>query len=312
MFMLKTKYFSIISVVILITVISAGCSKAGKQANNGENSTSVPGGVIATDKPTEAPLPTETEDITTEEPTATSSPTDAAAKATPVPTKEPAKTDKQNATETVTATAKPTKKPAASATPLPTIQPTKKPATKPPTEKPSIDIPTEKPVIKPTVTPKPSILPIATPSPTPKPTTKPDPGNPSTAVTVADIATKITAGAGLGPLSAVEGKQIKDSYGIDPETMIVDGSFYQPTIMIQAGEFSVVQLKSEKDFSDIEALFKKRAEAVQKVFETYVQDQYEQALNYQIISNGEFVLFSITPDQKKTAEIFHELFKKKS
>jgi len=303
--MLKTKYFSVISIFILITIITAGCSNAGKPLNNGESSTTVPGGAIATDKPTEAPLPTETVDITTEAPTATTAPTDAVETVTPAPTKQPAKTDEP------AATAKPTKKPAASTKPLPTIKPTKKPASPAPTEKPSAETPTEKPIIKPTVTPKPSILPIATPSPTPKPTTKPDPGNPSGAVTVADIAAKLKTDAGLGSLTAVEGERIKDSYGIDPETMLVDGIFYQPTIMIQAGEFSVVQLKSEKDFSDIEALFKKRAEAVQKVFETYVQDQYEQALNYQIIRSGDFVLFSISPDQKKTAEIFNAFFKKK-
>ncbi|WP_054024064.1 DUF4358 domain-containing protein [Bacillus sp. FJAT-28004] len=295
MFMLKTRYFSVITIVILITVISAGCSNAGKQTNKGESSTSVSGGVNATDKPIETTPPAE--DITTEEPTATSSPTDAAATVTPAPTKVPAKNDE------AAATAEPTKKPAASAKPLPTVQPTKKPVT---------DTPTEKPIIKPTATPKPSSLPIATASPSPKPTSKPNPGNPSTEVTVADIAAKLTADAGLGPLTAVEGEQIQDSYGIDPETMLVDGIFYQPTIMIQAGEFSVVQLKSEKDFSDIEALFKKRAEAIQKAFETYVQDQYEQALNYQIIQNGPFVLFSITPDQQKTAEIFNAFFKKKS
>ncbi|WP_339203665.1 DUF4358 domain-containing protein [Paenibacillus sp. FSL K6-3182] len=305
MFMLKTKYFSVISMVILITVITAACSSAGKPLNNDESSSSISGGNTATDKPTEAPLPTATEDITTEAPTATTAPTDAVETATPAPTKQPAKTDEP------AATAKPTKKPAASAKPLPTIKPTKNPASPVPTEKPNNETLTEKPIIKPTVTPKPSTLPIATPSPTPKPTTKPDPGNPSGAVTVADIAAKIKADAGLGSLSEVEGERIKDSYGIDPETMLIDGIFYQPMIMIQAGEFSVVQLKSEKDFSDIEALFKKRAEAVQKVFETYVQDQYEQALNYQILRNGDFVLFSISPDQKKTAELFNAFFKKK-
>jgi hypothetical protein len=295
MFMLKTKYFSVISIVILIMVISAGCSNTGKQTNNGENSTSVPSEVIATDKTIETVPPTE--DIVTEEPTATSSPPAAAATVTPAPTKEPAKIDKP------TVTVKPNKKPTASVKPLPTIEPTNKPVT---------ETPTEKPIIKPTATPKPSPLPIATASPSPKPTSKPNPGNPSTEVTVADIAAKLTADAGLGSLTAVEGEQIQDSYGIDPEPMLVDGIFYQPTIMIQAGEFSIVQLKSEKDFSDIEALFKKRAEAIQKAFETYVQDQYEQALNYQIIQNGPFVLFSITPDQQKTAEIFNAFFKKKS
>lgn len=127
---------------------------------------------------------------------------------------------------------------------------------------------------------------------------------------MADIAAKLKADSGLGPLTAVEGEKIKDTYGIDPDKQLVDGSFNQAMMMIQAGEFSVVQLKSDADYDSVKAGFEARAQKLQTAFESYLQDQYEQAKNYQIIRNGNFVLFSITPDQKKTAELFHEFFKK--
>lgn len=301
MLTLKTKFLSIALLTVAIAVMTASCSNASHQPKNSDSSANISNAAGETDEPQETASTEEPEAAVTpaptEEPTASPLPTAAA------PTEKPAATDNTSdeTNKKPEATAKPTKKPAASPKPSPTAKPTKKPATAAPSVKPSV---------KPTATPKPSPLPIATPSPTPKPTSKPDPENPSAEVTVADIAAKLTTDAGLGPLSPVEGEQIKDIYGIEPEKQLVDGSFYQAMMMIQAGEFSVVQLKSEKDFDDVKAGFEKRAETVIKAFESYLQDQYEQAQNYQIIRNGNFVLFSITPDQKKTAEIFNSFFKK--
>ncbi|WP_169082160.1 DUF4358 domain-containing protein [Paenibacillus sp. PL91] len=322
MFPIKNKYFIVAIFAIMITVMAAGCSNGASEEKNSANPTHTTGAAdaleatdaadepTATTEPAATIVPTEnaateepaataapTEDLTTEKPASTLAPTKDASTEKPAATKKPIENSEAKETEV----AKPTKKPASTPKPEPAAKPTKKPGAV---------IPTQEPSVKPSATPTPSTITMATPSPTPKPTTKPDPENPFGEVTVADIAAKITADAGLGPLTAVEDDQVKDVYGIDMEALLVDGIFYQPKMMIQAGEFSVVHLKSEKDYADIEAAFEKRAEAVQKAFETYLPDQYEQALNYQIISNGNFVLFSISPDQEKTAEIFNGFFKK--
>ncbi|WP_141506220.1 DUF4358 domain-containing protein [Paenibacillus luteus] len=306
MFMSINKYISFALLAIALTVIAAGCSNGKSEVAAGGNPSSATNSVSPTDAPVESAATDEPEiseePAVTAEPLATEAP---AATVKPDETTAPAEKPDQAGE----ATAKPSKKPK----PTPTIKPT---ATAKPTKPPVIVLPsskptaTAKPTSKPTATPQPSILPLATPSPSPKPTTKPDSENPSNEVTVADIAAKLASDAGLGPLQTVEGEQVKDIYGIDEEALLVDGIFKQPQMMIQAGEFSIVQMKSDKNFADVEAGFKKRAEAVQKAFESYLQDQYEQAQNYQIIRNGDFVLFSITPDQKKTAEIFNSFFKK--
>nr|WP_139992529.1 DUF4358 domain-containing protein [Paenibacillus paridis] len=311
MFMSINKYIIFALLAIALTVIAAGCSNGKSEVAAGGNPSSATNSVSPTDAPVESAATDEPEiseePAVTAEPLATDAPAETAEPATVKPDETTAPAEKPD--QAGEATAKPTKKPK----PTPTIKPT---ATAKPTKPPVIVLPsskptaTAKPTAKPTATPQPSILPIATPSPSPKPTTKPDPENPSNEVTVADIAAKLASDAGLGPLQTVEGEQVKDIYGIDEEALLVDGIFKQPQMMIQAGEFSVVQMKSDKNFADVEAGFKKRAEAVQKAFESYLQDQYEQAQNYQIIRNGDFVLFSITPDQKKTAEIFNSFFKK--
>jgi hypothetical protein len=322
MFPIKNKYFSMAIFTIMITVMAAGCSNGASEEKNSANQTNTTSAAdeftatdpadesAATEEPAATITPTETtateepaataaptKDASTEKPASTVAPTKDASTEKPAATKKPIKDSVTDETEV----AKPTMKPASTPKPAPTAKPTKKPGAV---------LPTQEPSVKPSAMPTPSTITMATPSPTPKPTTKPDPENPFGEVTVADIAAKITADAGLGPLTAVEDDQVKDVYGIDMEAQLVDGIFYQPKMMIQAGEFSVVHLKSEKEYADIEAAFEKRAEAVQKAFETYLPDQYEQALNYQIIRNGNFVLFSISPDQEKTAEIFNGFFKK--
>lgn len=300
--MSKTNFFCVVLLSLVMAIIAVGCSS---NKNHIVNISNISNGTITKDEPSEAP-PTEkptsaVEPIATEEPTATIEPTAAAATSKPKTSKEPVKGSDYEAAATAKKAKETTPKPKPSAK----VKRAKAPViVLPPT-------PSPKPSTNPAATPQPSVLPIATTSPSPKPTSEPDPEIPSSEVTSAAIAAKLAADSGLGPLLAVDSKKIKEIYGIDKETQLIDGSFYLPKMTIQAGEFSIVQLKSDQSFSDIEAAFKLRAETVQAAFESYLQDQYDQAQNYQIIQNGQFVLFSITPDQKKTADIFNSFFVKK-
>ncbi|WP_138753190.1 DUF4358 domain-containing protein [Paenibacillus sinopodophylli] len=318
----KTKILSIVLLTAAIVIIASSCSRASNAPPSSESSTNIESETTgntnsadaeATDEPAIVltPAPTESTAVSTIDPVPTA---DATAQPSVAPAQEK-DTDEQQEAEK-----KPTKKPAAAATamPRPTLIPTASPTVKP-TQKPAATAVTVKPTASPFVKPSttattaasaiPSPLPIATASPTPKPTTKPNQGNPNGEVTVADIAAKLSADAGLGPLAAVEGDKIMETYSINSDKQLIDGSFYQATLMMQAGEFSVVQLKSDADFDSVKTGFEKRAAALQSIFKDYLQDQYEQAKNYQIIRNGNFVLFSITPDQQKTAELFHGFFK---
>ncbi|OMF29807.1 hypothetical protein BK133_17570 [Paenibacillus sp. FSL H8-0548] len=301
MFMSKNNYLCVALLAAAIVILAVGCSN---NENSTINTSNISAETITTEQPSEAPPSDEPE--VSDEPSAAIDPT-AAAEPTAVPETEKPKATQEPVTGSgheAAPTAKPTKKPTQTLKPSATVKP---PVIVLPSSTPK---PTPTPSAKPTATPQPSMLPIATTSPSPKPTAELGDEDSSSEVTTASIAAKLEADSGLGPLLAVEGEQIKEIFGIDPETQLIAGSFYQPKMMIQAGEFSVVQLKSDTSFSDIEAAFKQRAETVQKAYEAYLQDQYEQATNYQIIRNGDFVLFSISPDQKKTADIFNSFFAK--
>ncbi|MDQ0114801.1 DUF4358 domain-containing protein [Paenibacillus harenae] len=195
------------------------------------------------------------------------------------------------------ATTKPTETPASDAAP---VKPTTKPAVKP-TSKPAAK-PTAKPTNKPAATAKPTQKPAATPKPKP-------PQKPEVTVSVSDIVAKITADVELPRLLTVEGDRIKDVYGIEADTLLSDAVFMQAMMNTKATELVVVKLKSDKDYDAVKESLDKRAASIIKTFETYLQDQYEEAKNYQILRNGNYVMLSISNDQESIAEIFNDFFK---
>lgn len=80
--------------------------------------------------------------------------------------------------------------------------------------------------------------------------------------TTADISAKIISEIELGPLLAIEGEQLKESYGIDHDMFLTDGIFLQPKITLQAGGFSVVHLNEDKYYDEVVAAFENRAKTI--------------------------------------------------
>lgn len=127
-------------------------------------------------------------------------------------------------------------------------------------------------------------------------------------VNAANIAKKITTDIQFGSLLTLSSEEVKDQYGIDPDSLLVDGVFMPAMMNISSVELTVVELKTDENYDAVVAAMKERATHIQKTFEQYLPDQYQNALNYQIIRNGNFVLFSISHDQDKVAEVFNSFF----
>ncbi|MCA0754750.1 DUF4358 domain-containing protein [Paenibacillus sp. N4] len=314
---MRSKLVNLAIICISITVIGSGCSTGANVRIAGSPAGAAETPAIRTEEPGAAP--SASTKATGHEPAASpdtglssDEPNDGQTTGPdPLPGEKPAAgTDRVPAVKP-SAIAKPavkskaTDKPAASTDAKPTRQPAAKPT--------AASKPSAMPSITPAAAPEPSSISSAVPSPTEKPTGEPtlqptEKPEPTSNVTVAEIAAKLTEELKLGSLEPVEGEKIKKLYGIDAESLLSEYSFNQAMIMIQAGEFSVVKLKSDDAYEAVKAGFEKRAETVRKNFENYLQDQYEQAKNYQIVRSGRYVLFSISPDQQKAAELFNAFF----
>lgn len=108
----------------------------------------------------------------------------------------------------------------------------------------------------------------------------------------------------------LEGEQLKDFYNLDPE-LLEDYSIRIPMMNVKTNEIAIMKVKDEKDLQTVEEAAKKRAEAVQKQFEQYLQDQYENAKNYKLVTKGNYVLLIISDKADELLEVYDSFFEQK-
>jgi len=106
----------------------------------------------------------------------------------------------------------------------------------------------------------------------------------------------------------VEGDMVKDLYHLDP-SLLEDYSIMMPLMNVKTNEVAVLKVKDAKDIETVEEAVTQRAADVQKQFETYLQDQYENAKNFQVVKKGNYVLFVISESADAIVSEFESLVK---
>ena len=101
--------------------------------------------------------------------------------------------------------------------------------------------------------------------------------------------------------------QVKEIYNIDPE-MLEEYAIRVPMMNVKTNEIAILKVKNEADVPEVEKALKQRAESVQKQFETYLPDQYENAKNYQLITKGNYVLFVISDQADELVRVYDTFF----
>lgn len=103
---------------------------------------------------------------------------------------------------------------------------------------------------------------------------------------------------------------IKDMYHFDPE-LAEELVIKMPMMNVKTNEIAIIKLKDAASFATVEEGIKQRAADIQKQFETYLPDQYENAKNYKIVSHDNYVLFVISEEADKIVELFNGFFTSK-
>lgn len=111
-------------------------------------------------------------------------------------------------------------------------------------------------------------------------------------------------------LMELQAEQVKDLYTLNTDKL-EEFSIRIPMMNIKTNEIAVFKVKDEKDVAEVEEAVKARAEAVQKQFETYLPDQYENAKNYKVVANGKYVLFVISDQADELVKIYNSFFEEK-
>lgn len=111
-------------------------------------------------------------------------------------------------------------------------------------------------------------------------------------------------------LMELSAEELKDLYNID-SAKLEDYSVRVPMMNIKTNEIAIFKVKEAKDVADIQAALKKRAENVQKQFEQYLPDQYENAKNYKLITKGNYVLLVISDSADELIKVYDSFFESK-
>lgn len=269
---MKKRFLGILLTTILLGNLLSACSTNGEANGNKEAASNTP--------TTEA---TTTPDVTpSNSPEATVAPSDQATVA-PDPTKAPAPSEE----------AAPSKKPAATKEPAATKKPTttQKPES---TKKPEA---TKKPV----------------PTKQPEPTKKPTPTKAPETVTLpsaTEMLSKILEKVEQPSLMDMDSDMIKDAYYMDMN-LLSEFAVRAPMMNVKTNEIAIFKVKNVKDIDTVKTAIKKRAADIAKQFENYLQDQYENAKNYKIVTNGNHVMFIISESADDLEKEFGTFFKKK-
>lgn len=111
-------------------------------------------------------------------------------------------------------------------------------------------------------------------------------------------------------LMELDEEGVKQQYHIDLG-LLEEYSVRIPMMNVKSNELSILKVKDAKDVPAVEEAIKKRAADVQKSFEQYLPDQYENAKNYKIVTKGNYVLFVISDQADAFVKSFERFFEQK-
>ena len=150
---------------------------------------------------------------------------------------------------------------------------------------------------------KPTAKPSAQPSakPTAKPTATPTPAPAASAVD--DVWNEIAKNGDLPSLSDVDAATLEAVYGISSDDL-VDYVCKMPLINVKATEYFIAEVKDGK-MDSVKASLEARQDALDQQWSQYLPDQYELVQNYQLVTNGNYVLFVVSEYADEAVSAFN-------
>lgn len=128
-------------------------------------------------------------------------------------------------------------------------------------------------------------------------------------MTTKEMTDSVTAKFEQPALMELPAENVGTLYHLDT-ALLEEYSILIPMMNIKTNEIAVLKVKDIKDVPAVETAVKQRAADVQKQFETYLPDQYENAKNYKLITKGKYVIFLISEKADDLAQAFENLFVK--
>lgn len=177
------------------------------------------------------------------------------------------------------------------------------PATKP-EAKPddTVSKPADKPAAKPEVT-KPVVS-----QPAEKPADKPASGGTGAAAPSIGELEKVVEGVlDMPEMTALSMEELTDLYGLDSAS-VAEFVCKMPLMNTQASEYLLVKAVSGKADTVKAGMLKRQADLAES-WKHYLPEQYELVQNYQLVENGDYLLFVVGENAKTAVDAFNKLTK---
>ena len=142
-----------------------------------------------------------------------------------------------------------------------------------------------------------------------EPSEKPEPGATSSPAT-GDLVAAMLKSVEQPALIDLNADDVRSLYGIDPE-ILAEFTVKAPLMNVKTNEIAVFKVKKTEDVAAVKKGMEKRAADVRQTFENYLQDQYENAKNYKIVAQGDYVLFLISESADDLEKAFKAEFGQK-
>ncbi|WP_336774977.1 DUF4358 domain-containing protein [Paenibacillus sp. MMO-58] len=133
---------------------------------------------------------------------------------------------------------------------------------------------------------------------------------PETSLTPQEMVGKLVQQYEQPPQAELDADEVKNLYHLDP-ALLEAYSIKTPLMNVKTNEVAVLKVKDAKDLETVKKAVEQRAADVQKQFESYLPDQYENAKNYKTAEQGSYVLFVIDEHADEMVTAFNAFFEKK-
>lgn len=140
---------------------------------------------------------------------------------------------------------------------------------------------------------------------TPKEPEKPTKQEPS----VKEISDKILKEVKFSHVVVMNEELSKEFYPFD-RNLVSEYIIYQAMINVRSDEIAVFKVKDASNIAEVEKGIQKRLDQLDKIWQSYLPDQYDKVKKHIILKKDNYILFSVSDDQKKVEEIFNSFFSK--
>lgn len=132
----------------------------------------------------------------------------------------------------------------------------------------------------------------------------------STTKTTKEMVDEMLAKIEQPSLVEMTGDMVNQMYYFD-SSLLDQYTIMSPMMNIKTNEIAVFKVKDAKNLTAVQDGIKKRAVDIQKSFETYLPDQYENAKNYKLVTKGNYILFVISDKADELVKAYDSFFEQK-